>query len=324
MLTKGYSCAEAGRKKETEMKLGFITSILEDFTYEEMIDFASEHGFECVEVASWKKEKAERRYAGVSHIDAERVLGDDSYAAHISGYAKEKNVEISALAYYPNVMDADRNKGEAAVEHLKNVILASAKLNVNMVTTFIGRDQTKTVEENLLLVKKVWEPVIRLAEENGVKIAIENCPMLFGPDQWPGGQNFMTTPAVWRKVFEILDSDCLGINYDPSHFVWQMIDPIRPIYEFKDKIFHVHYKDIKLYPERLNDCGIMAYPLDFMSPKIPGLGDVDWGRYVSALTDIGYNGYSCIEIEDKAFESSREMIEKALVLSQRYLRQYVI
>ena len=205
------------------MKLGFITSILEDFTYEEMIDFASEHGFECVEVASWKKEKAERRYAGVSHIDAERVLGDDSYAAHISGYAKEKNVEISALAYYPNVMDADRNKGEAAVEHLKNVILASAKLNVNMVTTFIGRDQTKTVEENLLLVKKVWEPVIRLAEENGVKIAIENCPMLFGPDQWPGGQNLMTTPAVWRKVFEILDSDCLGINYDPSHFVWQMI-----------------------------------------------------------------------------------------------------
>ena len=103
-----------------------------------------------------------------------------------------------------------------------------------------------------------------------------------------------------------------------------VIDPIRPIYEFKDKIFHVHYKDIKLYPERLNDCGIMAYPLDFMSPKIPGLGDVDWGRYVSALTDIGYNGYSCIEIEDKAFESSREMIEKALVLSQRYLRQYVI
>ena len=188
------------------MKLGFITSILEDYTYEEMIDFASEHGFECVEAASWKKEKAERRYAGVSHIDAERVLDDDSYAAHISGYAKEKGIEISALAYYPNVMDADRAKGETAAAHLKNVILASAKLNVNMVTTFIGRDQTKTVEENLLLVKKVWQPIIRLAEENGVKIAIENCPMLFGPDQWPGGQNLMTTPAVWRKVFEILDN----------------------------------------------------------------------------------------------------------------------
>ena len=245
------------------MKLGFITSILDTFTYEEVIDFASAHGFECVEVASWKKEKAERRYAGVSHIDAERVLQDDSYAAHIADYAKERNVEISSLAYYPNTMDADPVKRSAAVEHLKNVILASARLGVNMVTTFIGRDQTKTVEDNLELVKEIWPDLIRTAEENGVRIAIENCPMLFGPDQWPGGQNLMTTPAVWRKVFAILDSDSLGINYDPSHFVWQMIDPIRPLYEFKDKIFHVHYKDIKLYPERLNDCGIMAYPLEF-------------------------------------------------------------
>ena len=305
------------------MKLGFITSILDTFTYEEVIDFASAHGFECVEVASWKKEKAERRYAGVSHIDAERVLQDDSYAAHIADYAKERNVEISSLAYYPNTMDADPAKRSAAVEHLKNVILASARLGVNMVTTFIGRDQTKTVEDNLELVKEIWSDLIRTAEENGVRIAIENCPMLFGPDQWPGGQNLMTTPAVWRKVFAILDSDSLGINYDPSHFVWQMIDPIRPLYEFKDKIFHVHYKDIKLYPERLNDCGIMAYPLEFMAPKIPGLGDVDWGRYVSALTDIGYDGYSCIEVEDRAFEGSQEMIEKSLVLSQRYLRQFV-
>lgn len=305
------------------MKLGFITSILDTYTYEEVIDFASAHGFECVEVASWKKEKAERRYAGVSHIDAERVLQDDSYAAHIADYAKERNVEISSLAYYPNTMDADPVKRSAAVEHLKNVILASARLGVNMVTTFIGRDQTKTVEDNLELVKEIWPDLIRTAEENGVRIAIENCPMLFGPDQWPGGQNLMTTPAVWRKIFAILDSDSLGINYDPSHFVWQMIDPIRPLYEFKDKIFHVHYKDIKLYPERLNDCGIMAYPLEFMAPKIPGLGDVDWGRYVSALTDIGYDGYSCIEVEDRAFEGSQEMIEKSLVLSQRYLRQFV-
>ena len=305
------------------MKLGFITSILDTYTYEEVIDFASAHGFECVEVASWKKEKAERRYAGVSHIDAERILQDDSYAAHIADYAKERNVEISSLAYYPNTMDADPAKRSAAVEHLKNVILASARLGVNMVTTFIGRDQTKTVEDNLELVKEIWPDLIRTAEENGVRIAIENCPMLFGPDQWPGGQNLMTTPAVWRKVFAILDSDSLGINYDPSHFVWQMIDPIRPLYEFKDKIFHVHYKDIKLYPERLNDCGIMAYPLEFMAPKIPGLGDVDWGRYVSALTDIGYDGYSCIEVEDRAFEGSQEMIEKSLVLSQRYLRQFV-
>lgn len=306
------------------MKLGFVSAILDTWTYEEMMDFASDHGFECVEVACWPQGKAERRYAGVSHIDVEKVIADDGYASHILNYAKEKNVEISSLAFYPNTMDGNPDKRNAAVEHLKNVIRASAKLKVNMVTTFIGRDQEKTVEENLEIVKEVWPPIISLAEEMDVKVAIENCPMLFGPDQWPGGQNLMTTPVIWRKVFEILDSEKLGINYDPSHFVWQMIDYIKPIYEFKDKIFHVHYKDIKLYRDRLNDCGIMAYPLDFMSPKLPGLGDVDWGRYVSALTDVGYDGYTCIEVEDKAFEGTKEKIEASLVLSQRYLKQFVI
>ena len=148
--------------------------------------------------------------------------------------------------------------------------------------------------------------------------------MLFGPDQWPGGQNLMTTPVIWRKVFELLPSKNLGINYDPSHFVWQMVDYVKPLYEFRDKIFHVHYKDIKLYPDKLRECGIMAYPLDYMSPKLPGLGDVDWGKYVSALTDIGFDGCTCIEVEDKAFEGSRERVEKSLILSQRYLKQFVI
>ena len=306
------------------MKLGFVSAILDQSTYEEMMDTAGELGFECVEVACWPQGKAERRYAGVSHIDAERVLEDDAYAVSILDYARQKQVQISSLAYYPNTMDADLEKRAAAVTHLMNLIKASRKLGVGMVTTFIGRDQTKTVEENLDLVKEVWPPIIELAEKEGVKIAIENCPMLFGPDQWPGGQNLMTTPAIWKKVFEILPSENLGINYDPSHFVWQMIDYIKPIYEFKDKIFHVHYKDIKVYEDKLNQVGIMAYPLDFMSPKLPGLGDVDWGRYVSALTDIGYDGYTCIEVEDKAFEGTKEKVLDSLRLSKRYMRQFVI
>ena len=306
------------------MELGFVSAILDQSNYEEMMDIASELGFKCVEVACWPAGKAERRYAGVSHIDAEKVLADDAYAKHILDYAEEKKVKISSLAYYPNTMDADLEKRSAAVEHLKNLIKASHKLGIGMVTTFIGRDQSKTVEENLELVKEIWPPIVELAEAENVKIGIENCPMLFGADQWPGGQNLMTTPAIWRKVFEILPSKNLGINYDPSHFVWQMIDYIKPIYEFKDKIFHVHYKDIKVYRDKLNDCGIMAYPLDFMSPKLPGLGDVDWGKYVSALTDIGYDGYTCIEVEDKAFEGSKEKVIDSLKLSKRYMENFVI
>lgn len=304
------------------MKMGFVSAILDTCTFEEMIDFAAEHGFECVEVGCWPKGEAERRYAGVTHINVDEI--DDEKAAYIQEYCRNRNVEISSLAFYPNTLDPDLDKRNAHVEHLKKLICISAKLGVNMVTTFIGRDQTKTVEENLEIVKNVWPPIIQLAEERGVKIAIENCPMLFGMEQWPGGQNLMTTPKIWRKVFALLQSENLGLNYDPSHFVWQKIDYIRPIYEFRDKIFHVHYKDIKVYEDRLNEVGIMAYPLEFMSPKLPGLGDVDWGKYVSALTDIGYNGNTCIEIEDKAFEGSKDRVEQSLILSKRYLSQYVI
>jgi len=306
------------------MKLGFVSAILDKYDYEKMMDTARELGFSCVEVACWPQGKAERRYAGVSHIDAERVLIDDAYAQHITDYAADRGVEISSLAYYPNTMDENPEKRQAAIEHLMNLIKASHKLGIGMVTTFIGRDQSKTVEENLELVREIWPPITRLAERENVKIAIENCPMLFGKEQWPGGQNLMTTPSIWKKVFEILPSDYLGINYDPSHFVWQMIDYIKPIYEFRDKIFHVHYKDIKVFKDKLNQVGIMAYPLEFMSPKLPGLGDVDWGEYVSALTDIGYDGYTCIEIEDKAFEGSDAKVLDSLKLSKKYMEQFVI
>lgn len=304
------------------MKLGVVSAIYDGFTFEEMIDHASKTGYECVEVACWPQGKAERRYAGVSHIDVENT--SDEYVKYVKDYCKNKNIEISSLAFYPNTMDGDLEKRTANIEHLKKVINMSAIMGVNMVTTFVGRDQTKSVEENLELFAQIWPDIVKFAEEKGVKIAIENCPMLFGRDQWPGGQNLFTTPKLWRKCFEIINSDNFGINYDPSHFIWQKIDYVKPLYEFKDKIFHVHFKDIKVYEDKLNDVGIMAYPLEYMSPKLPGLGDVNWGKYVSALTDIGFNGFACVEVEDKAFEGSREDILKSVELSYRYMRQFVI
>jgi sugar phosphate isomerase/epimerase len=276
---------------------------------------------ECLEVACWPQGGAARRYAGVSHIDVEHLT--EEKAKEINALCKSKGVEISSLAYYPNTMDPDEEKRKTYIDHIYRLMDASAMLGVNMITTFVGRDPSKNVDENLELVKEIWPPIVKYAEQKGVKIAIENCPMLFTNDEWPGGQNIMTTPANWRRIFEILDSPNFGINYDPSHFVWQQIDYIRPLYEFKDKIFHVHYKDIKVYPEKLADVGVMATPLQYMSPKLPGLGDVDWGKYVSALTDIGYDGYTCIEVEDKAYEKSQEDAKRAIKLSIRYLRNFV-
>lgn len=305
-------------------QFGLLTAILDGWTYEEAVDIAAGLGFQCLEVACWPAGKAERRYAGVSHIDAERVLEDDAYAKHVTDYIAGKGMHISSLAYYPNTMDPDAAKRTAAIDHLKALIRASARLGVNMVSTFIGRDQAKSEEENLRLFQEIWPPIIKLAEEQGVKVAIENCPMLFGEDQWPGGQNLMRSPALYRKLFDIIPSPNFGLNFDPSHYVWQQMDYVKTIYDFKDRIFHVHFKDIKLYPEKLAECGVMAYPLDYMSPKLPGLGDVDWAAFISALNDIRYSGDAVIEVEDKAFEDSREDILKSIALSKRYLDNFII
>ena len=306
------------------MKFGLLTAILDGWSFEEVVDIASGMGFKCLEVACWPAGKAERRYAGVSHIDCERVCQDDAYAAYVKELVASKGLEISSLAFDPNTMDPNPEKREAAIAHLKAVIRASAKLGVNMVTTFVGKDQYKTFEENIELFKQIWPDIIALAEEQGVKVAIENCPMLFGADQWPGGQNLMCTPKIYRQLFEIIPSPNFGLNFDPSHYVWQGLDYLKTVYEFSDRIFHIHFKDIKLYPEKLAQCGVLAYPLDYMSPKIPGLGDVNWGAFISALNDIRFNGCAVIEVEDKAFEGSQEDILNSIRLSKRYLDNYLI
>lgn len=303
------------------MKLGVVSAIFDQSNFEEMIDIVAANGLECVEVACWPQGKAQRRYAGVSHIDTKQLT--DERIREIQHYCQIKGVEISALAYYPNPLDENLNKRQEAIDYLYTLIDASKRMGINLVTTFLGRMPTKNIRENLEEVVNVWQPILAYAEKQKVRIAIENCPMLFTEDEWPGGQNLMTTPTIWRQVFQLLDSEYLGLNYDPSHFVWQQIDYIQPLYEFKEKIFHVHYKDIKVYQEKLNDVGTMAVPLSYMSPKLPGLGDVDWGKYVSALTDIGFDGYSCIEIEDKAFENSYETVKKSVALSTHYLRNFV-
>ncbi|HRH61628.1 MAG TPA: sugar phosphate isomerase/epimerase, partial [Chitinophagaceae bacterium] len=162
------------------------------------------------------------------------------------------------------------------------------------------------------------------AEDNGIKIGIENCPMYFTKDEWPGGKNLAISPAVWDRMFEAIPSKSFGLNYDPSHLVWQQMDYVQPLYDYKERIHHVHLKDAKLYKNKLNKVGIMAHPLEYHSPKLPGLGDVNWSNFFTALTDIKYKGPVCIEVEDKAFEGSEENIRTAILTARNYLRQYVM
>ncbi|NQU53430.1 MAG: sugar phosphate isomerase/epimerase [Bacteroidetes bacterium] len=303
------------------LDLGFVSAILAEKSFEEVVEFAAANQFKCVEIMCWPKGKAERRYAGVTHINVDEI--DDNKANEIKSVLKKHNIYISGLGYYPNPLDADSSQAEVYIEHIKNVIRAAAKLEIPVVNTFVGRDPQKSVEENLEKFAEIWPDIIKVAEENKVKIGIENCPMIFTRDEWPGGKNLATTPAIWKKMFEIIPSSNFGLNYDPSHLVWQQMDEVQPIYDFSEKLFHIHLKDVKVFRDKLNEVGIMAYPLDYHSPKIPGLGDVDWRGFFSALTTVKYRGPVCIEVEDKAFEGSEEDVKTAILTSRNYLNQFL-
>ncbi len=304
------------------MKLGFASAILPDQSFDTVVSFAAEHGYRCVEMMCWPVGKAERRYAGVTHIDVDTL--DDARVEAIQSKLTETGVEISALGYYPNALDPDAAKAEEAIQHIKKLIVSAPKLGVCTVNTFIGRNQHLSVSDNMKLFAKVWPDIIKLAEDNGVRVAIENCPMFFTKDEWPGGKNLAVSPRIWREMFSVIDSAHFGLNYDPSHFVLQQMDYIRPIYEFTEKLFHVHIKDIKLYQNLLDEVGIFAPPLDYLQPKLPGLGDINWAKFVSALTDVGYRGNICVEVEDKAFEDTLERRYESLIQSQRYMSQFIV
>lgn len=300
------------------MQLGFVSAILGDLSLEEVLHFASEEGFACVEVMCWPPGKADRRYAGVTHLDVSGFTHAD--AERVRDLVRIHGVAVSALGYYPNPLDPDPTHRKLVAEHLLEVIRAAPLCGVNIVNTFIGRDPKLTVAANLDLVMQVWPPILKAAEEVGVKVGIEHCPMIFGDDEWPGGKNVASTPAVWRELFKRFPGGTLGLNFDPSHLVWQGIDTPRALREFGRHLVHVHAKDEKVDRERLYEVGVMGQ--GWYKPKLPGLGDVNWGAFFAALTDSGYRGPVCIEVEDRAYERDLADRKRAVRQSKRFLDQF--
>ena len=303
------------------MKLGFVSAILPDLSLQQVVDFAAAEGYSCIEVMCWPVSKADRRYAGVTHVDVTDF--GQSQAEEALGIFKDAGVEISALGYYPNALTPDREAADMYIAHIKKVIDATKLLGLDNMNTFVGRDPAKSVDDNWPRFLEVWRPLVQYAEDKGVKIGIENCPMLFTADEWPGGQNLAHCPAVWRRMFADIPSDHFGLNYDPSHLVWQQMDYSKPLLEFADRIFHVHAKDVRVDRARLDDVGILATPLEYHAPKLPGLGDVDWGRFISVLNETGYQGPVCVEVEDRAYEDTLESRKAALRQSATFLRNYI-
>jgi sugar phosphate isomerase/epimerase len=303
------------------MKLGLMSAAFPSLSLEEVAQWAAGNGFEMLELACWPLGKAERRYAGVTHIDVDTL--DDAKAKAILEMLKKYNLPISSLGYYPNPLHPDADHRKMVIEHLKKVIAAAGKLNVPVVGTFIGRDKDKNVEANLDEFAKVWPPIIKFAAEHNVKVAIENCPMIFSNDEWPGGNNLARSPFIWNKMFEIIPDSNFGLNLDPSHLVLQMIDYERVVREFGSRIFHVHAKDLMIDREGLYQHGIFSQGMGWQVPRLPGLGDMNWGLFMRSLYRAGYDYVVSIEHEDRDFEKTVELVQRGFLISRDVLRPYI-
>jgi sugar phosphate isomerase/epimerase len=301
------------------MQLGFVSAVLGELSLEEVFAFAADEGFPFVELMCWPPGKADRRYAGVTHLDVTHFTAD--HAAHVRELVRIHKVRVSGLGYYPNPLDPDPAHRGVVIEHLKKVIRAAPMIGVDVVNTFIGRDPKQSVAASLDQAREVWPAILKEAEAAGVRIGIEHCPMLFSDDEWPGGKNVATSPEVWRQLFALFPGGRLGLNFDPSHLVWQFIDCARAVREFGPHIVHVHAKDERIDTDRLYDVGVLG--LGWHKPKLPGLGDVKWPEFFAALTDTGYDGPVCVEVEDRAYEGSLDDRKRALRQSRKFLEQFV-
>ena len=274
-----------------------------------------------LEIACWPKGRSDRRYAGVTHIDVATL--DKAGAQEINEMIERHGLEISSLGYYPNPLHPDSDHRSEVIEHLKKVIVAAEMLHVPIVGTFVGRNKDATFEVNLDQFAQIWPPIVKFAADHGIKIAIENCPMIFSNDEWPGGNNLAINPQIWRKMWEIIPDQNFGLNLDPSHLVWQFIDYTRVVHDFKDRIFHVHAKDMRIDREQLYQRGIMSAGMGWQIPRLPGLGEVNWAQFISALYEVGYDYVVSIEHEDRAFEATEELVKRGFLISRDVLAPYL-
>jgi sugar phosphate isomerase/epimerase len=302
------------------MQLGFVSAIFHDLSLDKVLREAAGLGYDCVEVMCWPPGGPDREYGGVMHLDVTDFTQDQ--ADDTRALCEKYGVAISQLGYYSIPLSADAEQAQAAREHLPKVIDASALLGLSTMGSFIGANHTLGLEENFQLFEQVWPDLVRHAEQRGVSIAIENCPMLFA-NSWPFGLNLARTPAIWRRMFETIPSPNFGLNYDPSHLKMQLMDPIEPLREFSSRIFHTHAKDMRVDREPLNDLGSLALPMERSTAKIPGSGDIDWRKWCDTLVEIGYDGPVCVEVEDEEYEGSLELRQKSLELSHSVLRPLI-
>ncbi len=303
------------------MKLGLLTAPFEDTSLTEVATWSANNGFSALEVACWPDTGGERRrYAGTSHINVDGLTA--AQGKDIVDELHGKGIEISGLGYYPNPLHADSSHREEVIDHLMKVITAAGTMGLKVVNTFVGGDRTLTVDANWERATEILTPVVDHAKGQGVQLCFENCPMIFSYDEWPGGHNIAYSPKIWRRIFEQWGED-VGMNFDPSHLIWQFIDQTRFIKEFGPHIAHVHAKDLMVDHDGLYEHGIMSAGMGWQVPRLCGLGDVDWPNFFSGLYRVGYDGPIIIEHEDRLFEGTDEKVKRGFLLARDVLQPFI-
>ncbi len=303
------------------MRLGLLTAPFPETPLDEVVAWTAANGFESIEIACWPRSTGPtRRYAGTSHIDVANLspqAGRD-LAAEIRG----SGLHISGLGFYPNPLHPDPAQREAAIGHLRHVITAAEAMDVPFVNTFMGGDAALSQDENWERALDIWPDIVAFARDHGRRITIENCPMIFSRDEWPGGHNIAWSPYMWRRILEQWGGT-IGLNYDPSHLVWLMIDQSRFIKEFGPHILHAQAKDLTIDRDGLYERGTLSAGMGWQVPRLPGLGDVDWARFHADLYRAGYDGDIIIEHEDRRFEQTDELVKRGFLLARDVLRPYI-
>jgi sugar phosphate isomerase/epimerase len=303
------------------MRLGFLTAPLPDVPLMDVADWAAAAEFDSLEIACWPRASGPaRRYAGTSHIDVANL--SDGAAQEIVAEIAAKGLAISGLGFYPNPLHPDPEHRATVIGHLKLVMDAARKMGVPYVNTFMGGDKNKTLDDNWLDALVIWPDIVSYAQDRGIKITIENCPMIFSKDEWPGGNNIAWSPYIWRRILEQW-GDTIGLNYDPSHLVWLMIEQGRFIRELGPHILHFQAKDVMIDRDALYERGTLSAGVSWQVPRLPGLGDADWGEIFSNLYLVGYDGDCIIEHEDRRFEGTEDLVKRGFLLARNILRPYI-
>jgi sugar phosphate isomerase/epimerase len=303
------------------MRLGLLTAPFPDTPLTEVADWAAASGFDSLEIACWPPSTGKaRRYAGTSHIDVTDLSG--ARGSEIREEIEAKGLAISGLGFYPNPLHPDPEVRTAAIDHLKLVITAAGRMGIPFANTFMGGDRAKTQDQNWQEALRVWPDIVTFAADHGTRMTIENCPMIFSDGDWPAGHNIAWSPYIWRRILEQWGGT-VGLNYDPSHLVWLMIDQQRFIGEFGAHILHVQAKDAMIDRDGLYERGTLSGGIGWQVPRLPGLGDADWGAIMAALYRAGFDGDVAIEHEDRDFEGSDELVKRGFLIARDVLRPYI-